>query len=90
MHMHTCAQTDTQTHTLLCPFLSPGLIIDAFGELRDQQEQVKEDMEVRFDTFSRTHKYTLYAQTFEVVRYAVSNLDTNTIERYIPTTSVVI
>lgn len=23
-----------------------GLIIDAFGELRDQQEQVKEDMEV--------------------------------------------
>lgn len=24
-----------------------GLIIDAFGELRDQQEQVKEDMEVR-------------------------------------------
>lgn len=26
-----------------------GLIIDAFGELRDQQEQVKEDMEVRSD-----------------------------------------
>lgn len=26
-----------------------GLIIDAFGELRDQQEQVKEDMEVRED-----------------------------------------
>ncbi len=26
--------------------LKPGLIIDAFGELRDQQEQVKEDMEV--------------------------------------------
>lgn len=25
----------------------PGLIIDAFGELRDQQEQVREDMEVR-------------------------------------------
>lgn len=23
------------------------MIIDAFGELRDQQEQVKEDMEVR-------------------------------------------
>lgn len=23
-----------------------GLIIDAFGELRDQQEQVREDMEV--------------------------------------------
>lgn len=29
--------------SFLCP---PGLIIDAFGELRDQQEQVKEDMEV--------------------------------------------
>lgn len=27
-----------------------GLIIDAFGELRDQQEQVKEDMEVRVDS----------------------------------------
>lgn len=27
--------------------MSSGLIIDAFGELRDQQEQVKEDMEVR-------------------------------------------
>ena len=25
---------------------SSGLIIDAFGELRDQLEQVKEDMEV--------------------------------------------
>ncbi|NXW50206.1 RYR3 protein, partial [Nyctiprogne leucopyga] len=24
-----------------------GLIIDAFGELRDQQEQVKEDMETK-------------------------------------------
>lgn len=29
----------------LCP-ATLGLIIDAFGELRDQQEQVKEDMEV--------------------------------------------
>lgn len=29
-----------------------GLIIDAFGELRDQQEQVKEDMEVRTDIIS--------------------------------------
>lgn len=29
---------------LLC---TAGLIIDAFGELRDQQEQVKEDMEVQ-------------------------------------------
>lgn len=33
---------------LTSPLRSPsGLIIDAFGELRDQQEQVKEDMEVR-------------------------------------------
>lgn len=29
-----------------------GLIIDAFGELRDQQEQVKEDMEVQCNTLS--------------------------------------
>lgn len=29
---------------MLCT--ATGLIIDAFGELRDQQEQVKEDMEV--------------------------------------------
>lgn len=27
--------------------VTAGLIIDAFGELRDQQEQVKEDMEVQ-------------------------------------------
>lgn len=27
--------------------LCAGLIIDAFGELRDQQEQVREDMEVQ-------------------------------------------
>lgn len=32
-----------------------GLIIDAFGELRDQQEQVKKDMEVRFDNLSFTY-----------------------------------
>ena len=31
---------------LTCTLPLPGLIIDAFGELRDQQEQVKEDMEV--------------------------------------------
>lgn len=36
-------------------FLFSGLIIDAFGELRDQQEQVKKDMEVRFDNWSFTH-----------------------------------
>lgn len=33
-----------------------GLIIDAFGELRDQQEQVKEDMEVRFRS-SQDHSF---------------------------------
>lgn len=30
-------------------FCPTGLIIDAFGELRDQQEQVREDMEVRLE-----------------------------------------
>lgn len=34
--------------TLSFVFKNPGLIIDAFGELRDQQEQVREDMEVPF------------------------------------------
>lgn len=34
------------TYTSSC--VSTGLIIDAFGELRDQLEQVKEDMEVSF------------------------------------------
>lgn len=33
-----------------------GLIIDAFGELRDQQEQVKEDMEVRRHTQTLQNK----------------------------------
>lgn len=33
--------------SISCYDVSVGLIIDAFGELRDQQEQVKEDMEVR-------------------------------------------
>lgn len=32
-------------NSLLCSVV--GLIIDAFGELRDQLEQVKEDMEVK-------------------------------------------
>lgn len=39
-----------QQNLLLCKrkmCVATGLIIDAFGELRDQQEQVKEDMEVR-------------------------------------------
>lgn len=34
----------------LCGLKILGLIIDAFGELRDQQEQVKEDMEVKGHT----------------------------------------
>uniref|UniRef100_A0A3Q3K423 Ryanodine receptor 2b (cardiac) n=1 Tax=Monopterus albus TaxID=43700 RepID=A0A3Q3K423_MONAL len=33
-----------------------GLIIDAFGELRDQQEQVKKDMEVRFYTLPQKQR----------------------------------
>lgn len=43
-------------HLLFCTFCGlniKGLIIDAFGELRDQQEQVKEDMEVH----KPTHTY---------------------------------
>lgn len=40
---------ETFTGLLRCSiFPSVGLIIDAFGELRDQQEQVKEDMEVQY------------------------------------------
>lgn len=40
----------------VCGLNIQGLIIDAFGELRDQQEQVKEDMEVKrhTHTFSTT------------------------------------
>lgn len=40
----------------LFAFVLTGLIIDAFGELRDQQEQVKEDMEVRRE---RTRTFAL-------------------------------
>lgn len=40
---------DEELHNFV-PLL--GLIIDAFGELRDQQEQVKEDMEVRVTKIS--------------------------------------
>lgn len=39
-------------------FLS-GLIIDAFGELRDQQEQVKEDMEVNLKTKWKLNPFRL-------------------------------
>lgn len=56
-HTHTGAHTQlpTKRHKGRCnyaPIL--GLIIDAFGELRDQQEQVKEDMEVRRDADALT------------------------------------
>lgn len=37
-----------------------GLIIDAFGELRDQQEQVKEDMEVKRQTQTHTQILTIH------------------------------
>lgn len=38
---------------MIASLCTAGLIIDAFGELRDQQEQVKEDMEVKsFSLFS--------------------------------------
>ena len=35
--------------SICCVFA--GLIIDAFGELRDQLEQVKEDMEVKWNKY---------------------------------------
>lgn len=38
----------------VCFYSTLGLIIDAFGELRDQQEQVKEDMEVSLPTSDST------------------------------------
>lgn len=37
-----------------------GLIIDAFGELRDQQEQVKEDMEVNTHRLPDTNTLVLF------------------------------
>ena len=49
--------------SVICLIL--GLIIDAFGELRDQLEQVKEDMEVGdiwpFQYLSSIFSYTLVA-----------------------------
>lgn len=44
--LQRCIPMYKQKHRQTIVFFS-GLIIDAFGELRDQQEQVKEDMEVR-------------------------------------------
>ena len=46
------------------PCVVAGLIIDAFGELRDQQEQVKEDMEVRADLML-THNH-LWSAIFDI------------------------
>lgn len=47
-------------------FPTLGLIIDAFGELRDQQEQVKEDMEVK--THSHQKHFCLCAtSTFSTI-----------------------
>lgn len=43
---------------LTCGPTTAGLIIDAFGELRDQQEQVKEDMEVKTKLHTLTHTQT--------------------------------
>lgn len=42
-----CISCDLVPKLLICA-RAAGLIIDAFGELRDQQEQVKEDMEVKY------------------------------------------
>lgn len=42
-----CSRRVIRSVPLMDWHLPSGLIIDAFGELRDQQEQVKEDMEVR-------------------------------------------
>lgn len=46
----TCVDVYQQIHGYTQSWSFSGLIIDSFGELRDQQEQVKEDMEVRFET----------------------------------------
>lgn len=46
-----------------CMFVCTGLIIDAFGELRDQQEQVKEDMEVLRSLLSNKKIHIKYLYT---------------------------
>lgn len=46
-HAHTKLPTKRRIDSDNYGTVILGLIIDAFGELRDQQEQVKEDMEVR-------------------------------------------
>lgn len=50
---HFTVLKKTNVLQLRLMFLGTGLIIDAFGELRDQQEQVKEDMEVRVQQQNR-------------------------------------
>ena len=44
----------------MCDCPPTGLIIDAFGELRDQLEQVKEDMEVRTINYTNTMLFGIY------------------------------
>lgn len=43
----TCSMNTAKYWSVATFLFEIGLIIDAFGELRDQQEQVREDMEVR-------------------------------------------
>lgn len=55
--MMTCSPKDCGSDCdlfTICGVNTLGLIIDAFGELRDQQEQVKEDMEVKRQTHTHT------------------------------------
>lgn len=54
--------------TLSFVFKHPGLIIDAFGELRDQQEQVREDMEVLFFLLISTPHGFLKPETGLLIR----------------------
>ena len=51
--VHACVCDTPFSHSLI---LVVGLIIDAFGELRDQLAQVQEDLEVR-QTTACQHAY---------------------------------
>lgn len=54
-----------------CVCLS-GLIIDAFGELRDQQEQVREDMEVRLNFKQPTSLFQLLDMILFLIKFPFS------------------
>ena len=55
---------------VVSPFLpSTGLIIDAFGELRDQLEQVKEDLEV---SYSFQYSSLFYTHLSLLILYLIS------------------